>query len=343
MKPVTRFLSTGIAAVILFAGSATSAREQEAMEKGKGKAMQLQNIKQAPFNTTMMGVVKAAADYYKLDLSEAMVFGLSGHAFLINVHKQLCPSGPYCWKREKMTPLFANMGLKVTDLGFFSGKNSKEERAAVEAKLKAALDKGWPCSLVNMENQLMDGYDETGFDTAQPWAPHVKFPPARLSFGSWKEFGKEIHVNFHIFEKVKPVDRKAAILASLDYAVDLYNKPLEHTSEAYGIGPNAYDNWIAAVEKYGASHGNWWNGAVWGECRRMAASYFAEIGKADKTLSFLCQELEKTYRNIGDNLVKISDKKLPAEEKIKLLKETKHLEAIAIQMIEKLADALRKE
>jgi len=312
-------------------------------ETEEEQTMGLTNVKQPAFNTTLMGVVKAASDVHELGLSDAMVFGLSGHAFVINVHKQLCPSGPYCWKRTEIAPLLNNMGLKETDLGFFSGKNTPQERAVVEAKLRAALDKGFPCSLVNMENQLISAYDETGFDTAQPWPQNKHFPPSRLTFGSWKEFDKEIHVNFYTFEKVKPVDRKAAIVASLDYAVDLHMNPTNHTSEAYGIGPKAYDNWIAAVEKYGDSHGNWWNGVVWGECRRMAADFFDEIGQDDETLAFLCKKLEETYRKLGETLVKVSDKKLPADEKVELLKQAKHQEVLAIAMIKRLAEALRDE
>lgn len=46
----------------------------------------LANLKQPPLNTTMMGVLKSAADYHGLGLSEPMIYGLSGHAFLINIH-----------------------------------------------------------------------------------------------------------------------------------------------------------------------------------------------------------------------------------------------------------------
>ena len=44
-----------------------------------------------------MGVVKGAMDYSGIKTSDARAFGGSGHAFLINVHRQLCPSGPHCW------------------------------------------------------------------------------------------------------------------------------------------------------------------------------------------------------------------------------------------------------
>lgn len=343
MKTTLRNLSISLSILSILALPVITCQGEEAAKPKGGKPVKLANIKQPPLNTTMMGVVKAVSDYYKLGLSEPMVYGLSGHAFLINIHEQLCTSGPYVWKREEMNPQFANMGLKVTDLGFFSQKNSKEERAEVEKKLRSALDKKIPCSLINMENQLIDGYDEKGFDTAQPWAPKVKFPPARLSFGSWKELGKEIHMNFYTFEKTKPVDQKAAIIASLDYAIDLHKNSEEHSNKAFGIGPRAYDNWIEAVPKHGASHGNWWNGTVWSECRQMASKYFAEIGKEHKKVVDTCDDLEKAYLKISENLKKISDKKLDAEKKKKLLEETKYLEADAIEKVEILADYLRDE
>ena len=56
------------------------------------------NLKMYPFETTLMGVLKGVADYFDIAVSDAWLFGGSGHAFLINIHEQLCPSGPYVWK-----------------------------------------------------------------------------------------------------------------------------------------------------------------------------------------------------------------------------------------------------
>ena len=72
----------------------------------------------------------------------------------------------------------------------------------------------------------------------QPWAPKTNFPPARLSFGTWKEFGDKFHVNFYTVKKIKPCVRLIAIVDSLDYAWRLtgrcevlYNNESEITSE----------------------------------------------------------------------------------------------------------------
>jgi hypothetical protein len=108
----------------------------------------LTQLIQPPSNTSMMGVLKGAADYHGLGLSEPMIYGMSGHAFLLNIHPQLCPSGPYCWKRENADPLIRNMGLEMTNLGYFGAEADDETRAGVERKLRAALDQGIPLFIV---------------------------------------------------------------------------------------------------------------------------------------------------------------------------------------------------
>jgi len=311
-------------------------------EEGQ-RGIRLEKLSQPPLNTTMMGVLKGVSDYHGLDLDDPLVFGLSGHAFLINIHVELCPSGPYVWKRETMDPLIENMGMKMTDLGFFSPMSPLEDKRRVGKQMRDALDAAIPCSLINMENQIIDGYDETGFFTAQPWAPHNLFPPGRLTFDTWEEFGDEYHVNFYTIEKVKPIGRKDAIIASLDYAIDMHRNPGKYSTEAYGVGPKAYDNWISAVPLSGSSHGNWWNAIVWSESRFMAAEYFVEIGREHKVVSGLCLQLKNRHLNISENLKKVSSKEMAPEEKIEMLKETKSWEADAAGDVETLVAALRAE
>jgi hypothetical protein len=121
--------------------------------------MRIQGLAALPSHTTLMGVVKGALNRHGTGVDDPTVFGASGHAFLINIHQQLCPSGPYCWKREARICLIRNLGLELHDLGFFSPQNTMEERAAVEKQLKESLAEGIPCSLLNLENQLITGYD----------------------------------------------------------------------------------------------------------------------------------------------------------------------------------------
>ena len=72
----------------------------------------MKRLKQPALNTTLMGVLEGALDYHKIETTTPMTFGLSGHAFLINIHTELCPSGPYVWNREKMNPLIKTSASK---------------------------------------------------------------------------------------------------------------------------------------------------------------------------------------------------------------------------------------
>ena len=296
-----------------------------------------------PFSTSLVGVFKGALDHYGIDVSAATAFGVSGHAFLINVHEQICPSGPYCWKRDGADALVENLGLQMIDLGFYSPSSSAEDRASVEKVLREMLDEGIPCSMCNLDNQIIVGYDDDGFEAVQPWGSCVDSTPPRLSFGSWKEFGDTFHVNFYALKRLTPCDRKTAVLDSLDYAVDLQTNPTEHSLEGYGVGPHAYANWINAAAEYGSDHGNWWNATVWSECRQMASEYFGEIQREYEHLSDCASELRAAYAAIADSLHRLSNKEMDPLEKVVLLEETRTKEAEATSMVAALAVALRKE
>lgn len=304
--------------------------------------MQLENLKVQPFNTTLMGVVRGVSDYLGLEYSDAMLYGATGHAFLINIHEALCPSGPYCWNPQTFHALLRNLGIEMADHGFFSQKSSPEQRAEIEKTLRDLLDRGVPCSLLNMENQLITGYDDTGFAATQPWAPHADFPPAHLTFGTWEELGEEIHMNFFSFQKCEPSSATAAIAAGLQCGADMFATPEHYTSEPYGAGGKAYEKWIGAVEGgHGKAHGNWWNATVWAECRKRAAEYLGEIAESAPQTAALASELAAAYKVIAANLERASDKEMAADEKITLLREIATAEAAAAGGLADMAAKIR--
>ena len=96
-------------------------------------------------------------------------------------------------------------------MSFYSPGKSGPERKALEIVLIDYLNKKTPCSLMNMENQLITGYDKTGFITAQPWECKPDFPPKHLTSGSWDELGEQYHVNFFYYKHLAPTDEKMAI------------------------------------------------------------------------------------------------------------------------------------
>jgi len=299
------------------------------------------NLKMHPFNTTLMGVLKGVSDFFKIPLSDAWLFGGSGHAFLINIHEELCSSGPYVWNYETFFKLAKNLGIETKDLGFFHPKSTPHEIKQIEEVLKEKIDDNVPCSLLNLENQLISGYNDKHFITQQPW-PTVDFPPKTLTFQTWEELGNQFHISFFSFAQTERADDLTVIEESLDYAVDLVRNPSKYRHEHYYVGLEAYDTWVKAVEAgHGPSHGNWWNGTVWWECREMASKYFSEIAsKLKGETSQKATNLSKQYGDLAKLLNEAKEKELADDRKTKTLLEAKRIEKSLINEIEEFLDNL---
>src|SRR5271157_4939528 len=163
--------------------------------------MELANLKQSRLHTTMMSSIKGASEYFDLDWSIAKVFGYSTHAFLINIHADLCPSGPYVWNHDCFFLALRNMGIRRTGMIRFKKGGPAAEISQAEVKLKAHLDAGKVCILDFMEHQLIAGYDTKGFLCLQPWGCSPVELPA-LTFGTWSEaLDREDWIGFTLLEK----------------------------------------------------------------------------------------------------------------------------------------------
>jgi hypothetical protein len=190
---------------------------------------------------------------------------------------------------------------------------------------------------------LISGYDDTHFIVELPW-PERKLPftHTSLTFQTWKELGRRVHINFFTYAKTEQADDETIIKESLDYAVDMTQNPdrYEERKEHFHIGLGAYDVWIRAVKNgYGAKHGNWWNATVYSECREMASRYFSEIAQKCKNVSERATELSNQYDRVAKLLNKARDQRLPSDEKIKMLQEAQKTEEFCMSEIEKLLAA----
>ncbi|MHB9033223.1 MAG: hypothetical protein ACYC6L_09265 [Anaerolineae bacterium] len=302
--------------------------------------MQLANYRQAPFNATLMGVLRAAADYYGLKLSTPALYGGSGHAFLMNIHQELCPSGPYVWKREPFYQTLRNVGLDVHNLGFFWNESPAADRSALEAKLRAALDAGTPGMFDNMEFQSIYGYDDTGLLCGMPWGP-MDVTPGRLTWGNWAEMNNEIHASFVTIHACAPADPADQLRGGLRYALDLYAHPEQHSGGAYAAGAGAWDNWLGAIRADKVNpHGNWWNAMVWSECRGQAAEWFAELAGAYPAQAEVFSVLADDYRKLSEALMRVGGKETPNSERLVLLEDAKARESGCIAQIGELLKVL---
>lgn len=296
-----------------------------------------------PYNTTLMGVLNGVSDYFEYNTSPDWLFGGSGHAFLINIHDELCPSGPYVWNYDNFYRLLENLGISMKDLGFYTDESTSKERRRIEQTLKENIDTGTPCSLLNMENQLITGYTDKHFIIEKPWPDfESQMTPESLTFQTWEEL-EEVHINFFNYTKTKKTDDETVFKESLLYALDLNQHPDKYReNQEYHIGLDAYDAWIKAVKNgYGSSHGNWWNGTIWMGCREMASKYLKRAStKYEGEISVKLGKLSEKYVEMAELLDRSRDKELADEEKIYALMTSKNIEETCLEDIEELINQL---
>ena len=299
-------------------------------------ATMVDGLVQPPCDTSMLGVVKGAMDHLGIEGTLAEAFFLSGHAFVINIHDELCPSGPYVWNWDEFFRLLPNTGIRMTQLASLMPGASPSERAPVEAKVRDTMAEGAICSLVNLDHQLILGHDDEGLVLAQPW-PSVDSTPGRLTYGTWAECASGPPVTFFRLDACEPPSAQP-VLDALAYAVDLWEHPERHTTAPYAVGDGAYAKCLAAIDAGPKdAHGNWWNAVVWAECRERAAEYFASLANAGDGESPVSPEdarwLADQFRNLERHLRLASDREAPAAHKRRHVAEARALDAACMQRI----------
>ena len=302
--------------------------------------MQVAGLEQPPYDTSLMGVVKGGLDHYGLGHTAAEAFVVSGHAFVINIHEELCPSGPYVWNYETFMRLVRNLGLDMEPLGtLLAATSTADEKADLEGKVKSAMDEGAVCSLLNLDNQLLLGYDDEGLIAAQPWSAVVDSTPGRLTFGTWQEYAAGPPVTFFKFTEAPP-SSKTPVHEALDFAVEVWENSDRYVEEHYGLGAAAYANWLGAIDAgHGDEHGNWWNAVVWAECRERAGDYFQSVAAAEFPGAIDRQRarlLAIDYRALSRLLYRASDKTAPVEQKHLLVTKARDLESRCVERIAEL-------
>ena len=106
----------------------------------------IDNLRWKPMWISHLGCVKGCLDYLGLDVSAAWLFGATGHAFILNVHEVVCPSGPTAWNTEMIKKLGENIGYSTDMIMAWKSDNDfKEKRKIAWEKTRMALDEGLPC------------------------------------------------------------------------------------------------------------------------------------------------------------------------------------------------------
>ncbi len=275
-------------------------------------ASQQLDITQPPLNTSHLGVMQSASTYFELPWSTAELFVGSGHAFITNIHGELCPSGPYVWETQPMLDLFSNLNLDIEVLGFVMPHSAtNEQRAGFDAAIRQALMDGKVCTLECMDHQTIYGFDGDGFLLTQPWDRMADSTPPRLEYGSWEGFDSGVPLTaFAVSKNSKVRDFPSEVLKpAIEFALGIWEtSPASEHNELYRIGAASYPNWIKAIDEgHGTQHGAWWNAVVWGECKAMAATYFDAFASSMSEASELISTIATDYREASDAMLRASD------------------------------------
>jgi hypothetical protein len=273
-------------------------------------AKTLENLDYSCKWVSELGCIKGCLDHLGIKASDAWVYGASGHAFIINMHDEMCPSGPTAWNSEGMLELVENIGCKIE--GMHSHKRAPD---FADAKTKAweftrqAIDSGYPCfgwELAIPEYYVVYGYDDEHYLFKGP-AMNPETKPRH-----WQELG-DAETGVLYMSQVKPAEAKddaVVIKEALSFAVEHARDPKKWTFPKYMTGLEAFDSWIKALGSEEASgFGAAYNAEVWHECRHLAVEFLKEAKErlAKPELDPLFDEATGHYEVVRKNLKEVAE------------------------------------
>ena len=269
----------------------------------------LEGLKWAPKWVSQLGCIKGCLVYLDLDVSDAWLFGGTGYAFVLNVHEEVCPSGPTAWNTERVLELGRNLGYRhdgVYAVRSEGGNFTTQQEHAWEFA-RTAIDRGIPCyawELEMPEYYVVTGYDGTGYCYSGPGCPDGQGPKP------WNELGDTPIGVLEMFsiQRSRPATDEQTAKEALSFALEHATNPGRWIFPQYGAGLKAYDNWIRSLESGSVDGlGMAYNSSVWAECRGFAVLFLREAQqRLDAKLSQLFDEASKLYQAVFDNLQQVS-------------------------------------
>ncbi len=269
----------------------------------------LENLRWVPRWVSHLGCVKGCLDYLNLGVSDAWLFGATGHAFVINVHKVVCPSGPTAWEYEMLFELGKNIGYEVDGVfGMKSDDDFVEKQRLAWEHVRSAIDQGLPCygwELDIPEFYVVYGYDDKGYYLSGPGCDEGKGPKP------WQELG-DTEIGVIEMHSVKPgqgADDATTVKEALAFALEHAKSPAKWILPKYKAGLAGYDAWIGALEG-GTAHGFGmaYNAAVWSECRSHAVLFLQEAKeRLAERGSALFDAAIGQYQTVSQNLNAVAD------------------------------------
>jgi hypothetical protein len=270
---------------------------------------ELEDLRWKPRWVSHLGCVAGCLDYLGLDVSEAWLFGATGHAFIINVSdEKMCPSGPTAWNTKRFRELGKNVGYESR--GLCASRNDSDfeaKRKLIWEDTKLAFDNGLPTygwELDIPEYYVLYGYDDVGYFYSGPGADDGAGPKP------WQELGDTDigMLEMYSLMESKAADDRTTVPEALAFALAFAESPAEWVFPKYKAGLAAFDNWIAALEGGTADGlGAAYNAQVWHECREFAVAFLKEAKERLGGSAGPFDEAIASYEVVAENLKKVAE------------------------------------
>lgn len=357
-------VSAGLVASTSFALPAFSKSTRENSLSEGNKVKKLEGLKGCKRYIAHMGCIESCLEYLGVEISTPWIYGGTGHAFIINISEDLCPSGPTAWHTDMLFELAPNLGYTSKGVkfskedanvnlskegvdGIFSGKQKEAWELA-----QTSIDQGLPCygfQLQHPDFYVVNGYDDTGYlykkHELYPGDGHLEWQ----KLGTWDVEVVEVY-------RVKTCDP-----APVEKTVkDAFKMVLRHGEGEWSIksgkwitGLNGLNIWADSI-KHGKAmiDGHEYNAMCWSECREMAVKFLKEAKmRLDGKLNDVFDEAIEHYTVSRDrlkSLKEVAPKREKADwkttfassESATLIREAHEAETKGQECLKRISDAL---
>ncbi len=271
-------------------------------------AKKMEELRWNPMWVSHLGCVKGCLDYLGLDVTDQWLFGGTGHAFVINMHEAVCPSGPTAWNTEMIFQLGKNIGYEVDGVyAMKTDEDFKEKQKKAWEHARRSIDSDFPCfgwELEIPEYYVVYGYDDTGYHYRGPMCESGKGPKP------WQQLGDtDIGcLEMHSVKPAEPADDTKIVQDALEFVLKHAESPEEWVFPKYRAGVAGSDSWIAAQETGKADGlGMAYNSEVWSECRKLGVGFLKEAkDRMPGSLSSLLAEAIGHYESVSSSLKEVA-------------------------------------
>ncbi|MFX0042481.1 MAG: winged helix-turn-helix domain-containing protein [Candidatus Hodarchaeota archaeon] len=269
----------------------------------------LSNIEFKSYWVSQLVSLYGCLEYLGINISMPWLFGITGHAFIINIADHICPSGPTAWKNNMIRDLVQNVGASVEEFC------ADREDPDYEKKLKYAWDfvrssirdnnpcYGWQIGDVS-EYYIIYGYDNNGYYYKGYFQEEGAGPK------SWKEIGQMFIKMYSVKKDTTTVDIPTQVKKALKMVLKHSKNPDDWIYKPkYSSGLIGFDRWIKWVENGKAEQfGQAYNSQVWAECRQEAVKFLqeAKVHLNNKVKPYLEKAIEN-YEIVANNLTKVAE------------------------------------